>query len=117
MWMNCHLIAGEKTGSNPGPSRAECQGRSQSTPIGNAARCYHWNWLDGIDHCRNERHGRNHSTHMAAGFPSLSDNDVNATLNGVACLLGRAHCVKHCGTASLSAGHESGRIAPEEGYN
>ena len=103
MRMNCHLIAREKTGSNPGPRRAESQGSSQSTPIGNATRCDHRNWPDGIDHCRNERHCRNRSTHMAASFPSLSDNDINTTPNGVARLLGRAHCVKHYGTASLRA--------------
>ena len=41
--MNCHLVACEKTGSDPGPGRAQCQSRGKSTPIGNATGRYHWN--------------------------------------------------------------------------
>src|SRR6476660_5147389 len=52
---------------------------------------------------------------MAAGFPSLCDNHINATLNGVARFLSRAHRVEHYGAGSLRTGNEDRRVAPEQG--
>ena len=54
---------------------------------------------------------------MAASFPSLSNNDIDATFYGVSSLLGGAHCVKHCCAAGFRASDKGGRLTPEEGDN
>jgi hypothetical protein len=54
---------------------------------------------------------------MAASFPSLSDNDINATFYGLSRLLSGAYGVKHCCAASLGTSNKSGRLAPEQGDN
>src|SRR3954451_16371359 len=113
--MNCHFLAREKAGADPRPRSAECQDRSKTTSIGNTACCNHWNWSDGIDHRRNERQARNCSADVATSLPSLSDNDVDVTFYGLSRLLGGAHGMKHYCSARLSSGHESRRLAPEEG--
>ena len=77
--MSRYLIACKKTGPDPGPRCAECQGCRKPTTVGDTPCCYNRDWPDRIDHCGNERHRCDFSTHMAAGFPSLCDNDVNAT--------------------------------------
>src|SRR5882757_6414654 len=41
--MNHCLVACKKSGSDPGPRSAECQGRSKATTIGDTSRCYNWN--------------------------------------------------------------------------
>jgi hypothetical protein len=117
MRMYCHFVAREKTGADPGPGGAECHDRSKATSIGNASRRNHWNWSDGIDHGRKERQGRNCATHMAASFPSLSDNNIHTTFYGLPCLLGSAYCVKHRCAASFGSSDEGGRLTPEEGDN
>ena len=104
--VNRHLIARKKTGSDPSPRRAERQSCREPTPIGDASRSYHWNRPYGIDHCGNERHRRDFSTHMATGFPTLGDNDVDATVYCLTRFCGRADRMKHNGTTRLRAGHK-----------
>jgi hypothetical protein len=54
---------------------------------------------------------------MATGFPSLCDNDINATLYCMARFRSRANRVKHYGSTRLRAGHKSRRLSPEKGNN
>ena len=86
---------------------APVKGSGKTAAVGNTPRCKDGNRSDRIDHCGNEWHRCDLTTHMTPGFPSLCDNGVNPARYRVPRFCSRADGVEHCGTTRLSAGHKA----------
>ena len=102
--MNGGLIARKKTGPDPSPRSAQCQGSSKPAAVGNTTRCKD---EQSAAHSGNEWHRCDVTTHMTPGFPSLCDNGVNPARYCVPRFRSRANGVEDCGTTRLCAGHKA----------
>ena len=83
------------------PGQRQARGRRQSP------RCKDGNRSDRIDHCWNEWHRCDLTTHMTPGFPSLCDNGINPARYRVPRFCSRADGVEHCGTTRLCVGNKA----------
>jgi hypothetical protein len=51
---------------------------------------------------------------MAARFPALGNNDIDATVHSSFSVGGRADCMQHDCSTRLRARHQGGRVTPEK---
>src|SRR5262245_11329928 len=112
--MNHCLRAGEKTSANPGTRCAKRQGCSEPPSVGNSSGGDDWRRRHGVDHGRNEGHGRDGASYVSAGFPALGDHDIDTTIDSATGVGGRAHRVQHDRARRLCPRHQRGWILPKE---
>ena len=111
------FLAGHEACAHPGRSGAERQDGSQATAVGDPAGRDDGRGSDGVNDYRHERQRRDLAPDVAAGFPALGNDDVDAGIDGAPRLRRVADRERRLRAGRVDGRQVRRRIAPEEGHD
>ena len=112
--MDRRLARGEKARPDPAACCTEREHRGKATTIGYPARGNDRNGIDGVDHARNKRKGRDRAAHMPACLPPLGDDDVGSCVGRANRFIDAADADEDDGAPVMRLRHELRHVAPEK---
>ena len=108
------LRCGQKRSAQPNALRAERQSGGDATTCRDTASSHDWQWFDGLNDLRDQRH-RGDASGVASCLRSLGHDDIYACLDlprGVANVANQPH---HLGSCVSRIGDQPRRVAERSG--